>query len=1189
MTSLLFVSLVAVVVIMPAARGATSAAGALRQQAAPSATEALTEGSLESAILGLRAEGKYVEAGESARALLTLLRADPGANRFDVEYAEELVRTLEHVTSLPEQQQRRLAAADSLVLFVQQCWEDGRFVDITPALERQLEVRAEILGEVHPEVAGSLVDLALFLQMLGETAQLAATVARASDVHSRLHQRDHPATCLVLCTRASLSAMAGSLDSADSLALEALAMSRELLGEVKPHAVQCLGFLGSFAAMRGDQAGSEILWREAVAIARDLPEDRVLHGSHCFRRLMGERALALLPSLMGLGSALVARGDFEGAAPLHREAAQIVRGRFGDGHPFAAATLLTLAESYTAQGDYQQAEVLLKAALPCIRRSFGEDALAVPAVLSQLAGVLRARGDLAGAEWRLRSALGELRKRVGLRHTFVAKLQFDLATLLMEQGDYSEAEGLLREAADAYRASFGDAHVMVAACLTQLANVKAHQGDPEGAALLADEGLKVYLEAPGGDDEFAVSALRALAAAHRVQDDPSAVHRVLSETLDAARERWGEDHPITAQILMMLAVLVAARGEHVEAASALQDAVRILRSTVGEGHALVAMGLHALGMVARERGDYTEAGARLVEACRAYGAARLRVGPGLERATFLLTSPFPYLAATRLRLGNGEGAWQAAEQDQGRVLADLLIGAGQRGLSPGEAARSDSLRHALGDLERRLDVYSEARRTDSTAAAAALAEDARTELLKVQAEWGAFRSGMAAEHPVTEGQAFPIERVQSALPDAAALIGWVDVDSPTNWLDDERETWPHESWAYVVRPSGPVAWARVDLSEESADATSVYGRMRSFRSTLATPEAPRLEVVRSARALWNERIRPVLPLLDGVNELIVVPSGPTLGVPIEAFVDSAGTFVEDRFAVSYAPSATIFTWLAERGADRAGDRGRSVLVLADPPLDEPDTAVDAGDEARVSRRAAPDTRAALAGNRDALRALPRLPGTRAEAAAIAELCPGASVRLGAEATEQLLTRLSESGELASFRVLHVATHALIDDEEPLRSALVLSQSDLPDPLEAAITGSRIYDGLVTAQEVLREWRLDADVVTLSACETGLGREVGGEGYIGLAHAFLQAGARSLLVSLWKVEDRATSLLMRRFYENWLGPDSGGERGSETGAMTKADALQEARRWLRDYVDDYGNRPYDHPYYWSAFILIGDPS
>ena len=135
-------------------------------------------------------------------------------------------------------------------------------------------------------------------------------------------------------------------------------------------------------------------------------------------------------------------------------------------------------------------------------------------------------------------------------------------------------------------------------------------------------------------------------------------------------------------------------------------------------------------------------------------------------------------------------------------------------------------------------------------------------------------------------------------------------------------------------------------------------------------------------------------------------------------------------------------------------------------------------------------------------------------------------------------------------------------------------------------GERIYDGLVTAKEVLREWHIDADLVTLSACESGLGKEIGGEGIVGFAHAFFQAGARSLLVSLWRVDDRATSLLMQRFYENVTGGYLDTRGGRTAAPMSKADALREAKSWLHGYRTANGRAPYAHPSYWSPFVLIG---
>ena len=128
---------------------------------------------------------------------------------------------------------------------------------------------------------------------------------------------------------------------------------------------------------------------------------------------------------------------------------------------------------------------------------------------------------------------------------------------------------------------------------------------------------------------------------------------------------------------------------------------------------------------------------------------------------------------------------------------------------------------------------------------------------------------------------------------------------------------------------------------------------------------------------------------------------------------------------------------------------------------------------------------------------------------------------------------------------------------------------------------------MTLDEILREWKLDADLVTLSACETGLGREVGGEGRVGFAHSILQTGARSLLVSLWKIDDRATSMLMTRFYENWWGKYSDRRAGRKAQPMQKAVALQEAKTWLCAYGGTNGERPFRHPCYWAGFVLIGD--
>src|SRR5262249_20965725 len=140
---------------------------------------------------------------------------------------------------------------------------------------------------------------------------------------------------------------------------------------------------------------------------------------------------------------------------------------------------------------------------------------------------------------------------------------------------------------------------------------------------------------------------------------------------------------------------------------------------------------------------------------------------------------------------------------------------------------------------------------------------------------------------------------------------------------------------------------------------------------------------------------------------------------------------------------------------------------------------------------------------------------------------------------------------------HLATHGVIDEDIPTRSAMILTQTGLPDPLQQALSHQSVFDGRLSVREIQRGWELKAELVTLSACETALGRDAGGEGFVGFTQALLMSGTRSVCLSLWKVDDTATALLMLRFYTNLLGL-----RPELSGPMPKAEALREAKSWLR---------------------------
>ena len=998
-------------------------------------------------------------------------------------------------------------------------------------------VDAEILLETMQHVAGlpraaqrelaladSLADVGELLQDEGKYSEAIDIHERQLDIRRRLLGRNHTEVADTLIWLSEGYRWQGDLSAAESLYREALAARREQLGDEHPDVAVAVNGLGWMLYGVGDYAGAEALYREALAIAR---------------RALGDEHRHISIYLDNLAQALARQGDYAAAEPLYNEALAIKLNVCGSDHPLVATTLSNLARLLRATGDYTRAESLYREALSIRRKSLGADHPRVAVSLRALAELLRIRGDYAEAELLHREALDMSRSLLGEVHPNVALSLGDLSLLMHERGDLAAAEPLCRQALAMKRRLHGDSHPEVATSLNNLGGILADKGDYEAAEACYDQALEIRLALFGTPHTYVAQSLNNAAHLAHLQDRIADAESLYVAALSMRRELLGESHPDVAASLMNLAE-VAADGA---------DCSR--RETI------------------------------LAEAARAYDAARLRAGFGMGRSTFL-GSPYPRLAAARLALGRNGEAWPAAEKSLARTLADLLVTAEKRDLTQIESAREDSLEALLCSLEREVATYRQAAAGDSTGDSTRRAEAALDALLEAEALWCAFQEEVAAAHPVTEGQIYTLEHVQSCLPEGRVVIGW---------LDEEVRRGNYESWCYAIRDSGPVWWRKAGTPQGGPGSGSPFEAVRSFRAGLANPESSPMDLRRQSRDLWRERIEPLLPALRGVTELVVIPSGAMLGVPVESLARHDGVTLGDLFSVSYTPSATIHTWLVER---ETGVTGRGVLLVGDPPYCASHAAAMESEEGMLlaSAEASPDAdvlRMAVAGNEQALRGLPRLHGTREEVASVAAVCDDATALLGAEATEQELARLVETGVLGEFMAIHLATHALVDEERPERSALVLSQVDLPDPLEAAMAGTRIYDGLLTAEEILREWEMSADLVTLSACQTGLGREVRGEGFVGFAHAFLQAGARSLVVSLWEADDRATSLLMQRFYENWLGKYDDEQGGKAGEPMSKAEALREAKRHIRTYTNEYGHRPYEHPFYWSAFILIGDPT
>jgi serine/threonine protein kinase/CHAT domain-containing protein/tetratricopeptide (TPR) repeat protein len=800
-----------------------------------------------------------------------------------------------------------------------------------------------------------------------------------------------------------------------------------------------------------------------------------------------------------------------------------------------------------------------------------------------------ARGKYAEAEPLFQQALTIRRWLPGESHPSVA------------QGDYTRALEGFQKALEIRRAALGEDHPDVADIYHNIAVVYRAQGDYTRALEADQKAMAIREKVLGVDHPSYATSLNNLAGLYRDMGEYARAEPLFRQALEITKKAVGEGHPSYATGLDNLAGLYRDMGEYARAEPLFRQALEITKKAVGEGHPLTARSSNNLAVNLQAQGNYAEAEVVLTETARSFEVARRRVShKGLERAAFEAehSSPLPLLAIVLARRGADMSAWQRLETSFARGLFDDLA----RPLEPDERRRELDLLARLQQLDEQVVALAASPGADEARRKQAEVVRQRRDALKI--EWAEFEAGVERKYGVAVSQPYGLTRIQEHLPPDTALVTWLEYDRARPYSADPNG----EHWACLVRQRGEPIWIKLPGSSRLGQWTEADDRLSvEVRNALVQPSSNLTSWRESIRRLAAQRLAPLqkhlgaIDDLPAVQHLIVLPSPSMAGIPVEALVEAQPKDAS-RYTVSYAPSGTMFAWLRERRALKGrGAPAPSPRLLA---LGDPDFAARLPTDASIAQARGPS--------------LARLPGTRDEVRAIAGLFDQPEVLLGPNASEPRLDELARAGRLRDFNYLHLATHGQMDPDVAVRSRLFLARDQLPDPLARVLAGQEVYDGELTAEQILRTWKLDAELVTLSACQSSLGKP-GGEGYLGFSQALFLAGARSVVLSLWKVDDEATALLMERFYANLLG-----RRPGLTGPMPKAEALREAKDWLRQSAEQTPGavvamtrgenrklvlpesspssgleisspqppavpRRFAHPYYWAGFILIGDPS
>lgn len=497
----------------------------------------------------------------------------------------------------------------------------------------------------------------------------------------------------------------------------------------------------------------------------------------------------------------------------------------------------------------------------------------------------------------------------------------------------------------------------------------------------------------------------------------------------------------------------------------------------------------------------------------------------------------------------------ASERARARGLLDLLA-----------EARADvrqSVDPALSDRERSLEQRLAASRTRQAGflsrggepgAEVALAR----EIAELKSEQDGVEEEIRSRSPryaaLTRPEPMAVREIQGLLGDDTVLLEYA--------LGEEQ------SFLWAIGRNGISSYVLPGRGKIEALAKGIY---ESWRSPSSGVDSGAKASRRYATELSKIVFAPVSHLLRKKKRLVIVAEGALLYVPFGALPSPAGEG-EGVAAASLMAEHEIVTLpsastLAGLRADRT-NRPRpsmTLAVLADPVFDRNDSRIRAVAGPSTERTPAasqtePEVGTQLARSaRDAGAGLFRLPFTRREARAISQLvAPTQRLEaLGFEASREMAT----GQELSRYRIVHFATHGLLDTVHPELSGLVFSLVDRQ---------GRDQEGFLPVSEVFK-LKLSADLVVLSACQTALGKEIRGEGLVGLTRAFMFAGAPTVVASLWRVDDVATAELMKRFYEGMLGPRK----------LRPAAALREAQ------VDVAKQERWRDPYYWAAFVLQGE--
>jgi CHAT domain-containing protein/tetratricopeptide (TPR) repeat protein len=974
----------------------------------------------------------------------------------------------------------------------------GDYRRAAPLFCQALEIRKNAVGENHPDYAGSLSSVGECYREMGEYHRAEPFSRRALEVRRQCLGEDHLDYAKSLNNLGLLYETLGDHGRAESLLSQALAVTKKAVGESDPRYATRLNNLGNLYQSMGDQLRAERLMLQAMEI---------------WKNAAGENHLDFALSLNDLAELYRAMGDYAAALPLCRQALVVLKNSVGEHHPHYATALNNLGLLLWDMGDYTGAEPPLRQGTELLRELLRDDHPKYAMGMGNLGRFYQQMGDYPRAEKLLRQTSEILRTALGEHHPDYATSLCDLAVLYHGTRDFARAEPLVRRAAEVDRFAFGENHPRYAGKLEVLGVMHSHLGDYPLAEAALRRAMEITKKKAGEDCPRYGTLLNNLAMIYDARGDSAQAEALFRRALTILEKTVGQDHPFYAPILTNLALRRHSSGDSVEAASILERSLDF------------------------QTKFFDATGAGLGERSRLALLNKLRTSLDVYLSVGLEIKARPEVLYRRVLAWKGISATYQAEGILAREQTELKLVLEELASARGGLAQLafTSPTPAQRQIwETQLDIIREHKERAEAA---------------VGHHSGSCRAARQSARVGPDG-------VIAALPSGTVLVDLIvysHFSSPPSGQHEFRQE--PRLLAFALRRNRPIVCAALGPEKPVTDA--VLNWHRAFRAGI--PKARDQSAAVVARLVWE----PLRTQLADARTVFVAPDGLLSSFPFAALPGrKLGAYLVEDVAIAYVGSgreaAALLTspaqtdpggFLAAGAIDFQADTGRVVPA----PLGQRSLFV------------VPNERGGFAA----------LPGTKAEGELARDVFrrafpdQPAVLLTGAQPTESVIKKRLDGGH---WRAVHLGTHGFF--ESPARVAALRSalRPDLPFALESKPTtaddgaavlelapflmsgvllagGARdrdpsqsdpssdappIEDGILTGEEVRSLDLRGTELVVLSACETGLGRVRYGQGVLGLQRAFHAAGARSVVASLWKVDDAATSVLMEQFYTNlWV--------------------------------------------------------